>query len=72
MKKIAETVKHPLKGLKLVTYYGCLLSRPPEVTKFDDPENPTLMDQVLEAAARPFSNGRTRPSAAGPATPSPT
>jgi heterodisulfide reductase subunit B len=50
MKKIADAVKKPLKGLKLVTYYGCLLSRPPEVTKFDDPENPTLMDQVLEAA----------------------
>ncbi len=48
--KIAQAVKKPLKGLKLVTYYGCLLSRPPEVTKFDDPENPTLMDQVLEAA----------------------
>jgi len=50
MRKIAQAVKKPLKGLKLVTYYGCLLSRPPEVTKFDDPENPTLMDQVLEAA----------------------
>jgi heterodisulfide reductase subunit B len=50
MKKIADRVTKPLKGLKLVTYYGCLLSRPPEVTKFDDPENPTLMDQVLEAA----------------------
>ena len=37
VKKIAEVVKKPLKGLKLVTYYGCLLSRPPEVTKFDDP-----------------------------------
>jgi heterodisulfide reductase subunit B len=50
MRKLAETVRKPLKGLKLVTYYGCLLSRPPEVTRFDDPENPTLMDQVLEAA----------------------
>jgi heterodisulfide reductase subunit B2 len=50
MRKIAQAVKAPLKGLNVVTYYGCLLSRPPEVTKFDDPENPTLMDQVLEAA----------------------
>jgi heterodisulfide reductase subunit B len=50
MKKIAEATKKPLKGIKVVTYYGCLLSRPPEVTQFDDPENPTLMDQVLEAA----------------------
>jgi heterodisulfide reductase subunit B len=48
--KIAAAVKRPLTGLKVVPYYGCLLSRPPEVTKFDDPENPTLMDQVLEAA----------------------
>ena len=49
-KKIADAVKQPLKGLKVVTYYGCLLSRPPEVTQFDDVENPVLMDQVLEAA----------------------
>ena len=50
LRKIAQAVQRPLKGLKLVTYYGCLLARPPEVTKFDDAENPTLMDQVLEAA----------------------
>lgn len=50
MKKIAERVRKPLEGLKVVTYYGCLLSRPPEATKFDDPENPTLMDQVMKAA----------------------
>ena len=50
MEKIAARVQHPLKGLKVVTYYGCLLTRPPEATKFDDPENPTLMDRVMEAA----------------------
>jgi heterodisulfide reductase subunit B len=50
LRKIAQAVKHPLKGLKVVPYYGCLLSRPPEATQFDDPENPTLMDQVMEAA----------------------
>jgi heterodisulfide reductase subunit B len=50
LRKIAQAVKHPLRGLKVVTYYGCLLARPPEATKFDDPENPTLMDQVMAAA----------------------
>jgi heterodisulfide reductase subunit B len=50
LRKIAQAVKHPLTGLQVVPYYGCLLTRPPEATKFDDPENPTLMDQVLEAA----------------------
>jgi heterodisulfide reductase subunit B len=47
---IARAVRAPLRGLKVVSYYGCLLTRPPEVTAFDDPENPTLMDRVLEAA----------------------
>ena len=40
----------PLEGLKVACYYGCLLSRPPEITNFDDAENPTLMDQLMETA----------------------
>ena len=49
-KKIAAKIRRPLKGLKVVCYYGCLLSRPPEITNFDDAENPRLMDEVMEAA----------------------
>jgi heterodisulfide reductase subunit B len=48
--RIAKDVVRPLAGLKVVCYYGCLLARPPEVTHFDDAENPTLMDQVMAAA----------------------
>lgn len=40
---------HPLTGLKAVTYYGCLLVRPREVTAFDDPEHPMVMDHILKA-----------------------
>jgi len=47
--KIAAEVKRPLTGLRAVCYYGCLLSRPPEVTNFDDAENPMLMDRVVAA-----------------------
>jgi heterodisulfide reductase subunit B len=50
LKTIAARVTRPLAGLKVACYYGCLLSRPPEVTQFDDAENPTLMDAVCEAA----------------------
>lgn len=50
IQKVADAVKRPLKGMRVACYYGCLLARPPEVTHFDDPENPTLMDRVLEAA----------------------
>ncbi len=48
--KIAEKVKQPLKGLRVVCYYGCLLTRPPQVTEASHPENPTDMDQLLRAA----------------------
>ena len=37
----------PLTGLKLAPYYGCLLTRPPDVTHFDDPEDPQTLDNLL-------------------------
>jgi heterodisulfide reductase subunit B2 len=40
----------PLTGLKVACYYGCLLVRPAEVVSFDDPEQPTSMEEVVKAA----------------------
>ncbi len=48
--RIAQTITRPLAGLRVACYYGCLLARPPEITNFDDAENPTLMDQLVETA----------------------
>jgi heterodisulfide reductase subunit B len=45
--KLQAGVVRPLKGLKLAPYYGCLLTRPPEVVAFDDPEDPQTLDQLL-------------------------
>lgn len=45
---IGAAVKRPLSGLKVASYYGCLLVRPPKVTHFDDAERPVIMDRVLE------------------------
>ncbi|MDK1031522.1 MAG: CoB--CoM heterodisulfide reductase iron-sulfur subunit B family protein [Planctomycetia bacterium] len=49
MEKIAETKRRDL-GLKVACYYGCLLTRPPKVTEFDDAEAPHSMDDLLTAA----------------------
>lgn len=46
---IKKKVVNPLKGLKVVSYYGCLLVRPPKVTEFGEHENPVLMDEIMEA-----------------------
>jgi heterodisulfide reductase subunit B len=42
-------VARPLVGLRIAAYYGCLLVRPPEVTHFDDPEDPTTMERLISA-----------------------
>jgi heterodisulfide reductase subunit B len=49
LEALAAKVKRPFKGLKVACYYGCLLTRPPEVTLAEDPEYPTHMDAVVEA-----------------------
>jgi heterodisulfide reductase subunit B len=59
--QLAGKVVKPLAGLKVVSYYGCLLIRPPEYTRrWDDPEHPQSMDYllgVLGAEALPWSYG---------------
>lgn len=47
--KLAEMVKKPLTGQKIAAYYGCLLLRPSKVMQFDDPENPTIMEDLIKA-----------------------
>ena len=47
--KLKEMIKKPLTGRKMAAYYGCLLLRPSKVMQFDDPENPTIMEDLLHA-----------------------
>jgi len=49
LEKIQSLVVKPLEGVKVVTYYGCLLSRPAQVAKFDDPNNPVSLDKIMQA-----------------------
>jgi heterodisulfide reductase subunit B2 len=48
-KVAAALAPNPLEGVKLAAYYGCLLVRPFEVCGYDDPEQPTSMDEVINA-----------------------
>ncbi len=47
--ELSTKVNHPLQGLNVVCYYGCLLTRPSEVTEAPHPENPTEMDELMSA-----------------------
>lgn len=58
LEKLNELAVKKLEGLKPVSYYGCLLLRPPEICEFDDYENPYMMDGIMKsigAESRPWS-----------------
>jgi len=46
--KLRKKIVNPLKDLKVAAYYGCYLVRPPEATNFDDPENPTIIESLID------------------------
>ena len=46
---LKQKVVNPLTGRKIGAYYGCLLLRPGSVMAFDDPENPTIMEDFIRA-----------------------
>ena len=47
--ELKKKVVNPLKGRKIGAYYGCLLLRPSGVMAFDDPENPTILEDFIRA-----------------------
>lgn len=47
--KIVDKKVRNLKDLKVACYYGCLLVRPNKITRFDDPENPSSMEEIVKA-----------------------
>ena len=59
--KVKEKVVNSLAGKKVAAYYGCLLLRPNTVMRMDDPENPTIMEDLIkalgaEAVVYPYRN----------------
>ena len=47
--ELRKKVKAPLTGKKIAAYYGCLLLRPSAVMQLDDPENPTIMEDLIRS-----------------------
>jgi heterodisulfide reductase subunit B len=47
--EIKRKVTKPFKDVKIAAYYGCMLLRPSAVMRFDNPENPSIMEDFLSA-----------------------
>ena len=48
LKTLAAKVVKPLKDLKAVGYYGCMVARPPRITDKADYENPQNLERLLK------------------------
>jgi heterodisulfide reductase subunit B len=46
---LKEKVLSPFGGVKIAAYYGCMLLRPSAVMQFDNPENPSVMEDFIAA-----------------------
>ncbi len=49
LSEIKDSIVKSLGGLKVACYYGCLLTRPKELSILDDNEDPQLMEEILSA-----------------------
>lgn len=45
---IAPKITNPLHGLRVASYYGCLLTRPQDITGWDSPVHPVSLDRLTE------------------------
>ncbi len=48
LKNLGRRVIRPLRGIRAAPFYGCYLLRP-EGIGIDDPENPRIMEEILES-----------------------
>ena len=48
IEQIKQTVVKTFKGPKIATHYGCHILRPRQIVQFDDPEEPSIFDTLVE------------------------
>ncbi len=49
LEKIRASIVQPYNKIRLSAHYGCHVTRPHEIVQVDDPENPTIIDNLIAA-----------------------
>jgi len=62
LKLLRDKVKRPLTGLKTAAFYGCYVLRPSELSLYEDPDNPTGIEEIFEilGATPVYYDSRTK------------
>ena len=50
LQRVREQIRAPLSDFKIAPFYGCYILRPSWDLGFDDPENPTSLEKVIQTA----------------------
>ncbi len=45
---LEKAIVRPYHGVRMAAHYGCHVTRPFEIVKVDDPENPTIIDRIIQ------------------------
>ena len=48
LERLRDEIKRPLDGLRVAVHYGCHILRPSHKLKFDNAENPRILDDLVE------------------------
>ncbi len=48
LERLRDEIKRPLDGLRVAVHYGCHILRPSSRLKFDNAENPKILDELVE------------------------
>ncbi|MBU0743285.1 CoB--CoM heterodisulfide reductase iron-sulfur subunit B family protein [bacterium] len=49
LEAVKASVKRPLEGVRIAVHYGCHLLKPRDIMQVDDPDHPTIFEDMLEA-----------------------
>ena len=62
LKLLRDKVTRPLTGLKTAAFYGCYVLRPSGLSLYEDPDNPTGMEEIFEilGATPVYYDSRTK------------
>jgi len=56
--RVRASVRRPLTGVRVALHYGCHLLKPSEIMRVDDPDDPRILHQLIEAlGAEPVPHG---------------
>jgi heterodisulfide reductase subunit B len=61
----SDRIQKPLSGLKVACYYGCLLTRPADITGWDSPVLPMSMDRLAATCGAEVLDFRSKTKCCG-------